>query len=215
MKGLIEFVPSVWSAKGEVLHGIMEEEYNRMFRSPEKSVAEIIEEASRKTGIDKHVIAKGLPIREFQHAFREFFRQMKGTVSFIEVEKEIDGANIGMSSIRADIVAGYPLTVLDLKTHIGRGKVLKQHYLQITSYALGLEAELKEPVDVGGILEVVNGRVRVLPFYISGTMRREVARLVAQKAKVCKKLNPEMPERSGEEFCNRCYFRRFCYEEHS
>jgi len=146
--------------------------------------------------------------------FREFFKRLRDCGGGVLSEVEIDGAQLGFSSIRADLVLkGPPAMVIDLKTHKHRGSSLKNSFLQITAYVLSLESQWKTAVDIGAVLEVVEADddvfLRLLPFHPSVQLRREVLRLISQKRKVCTSLNPCDPGLSDN--CGSCRFAQICY----
>ena len=123
---------------------------------------------SRGTGIDAHaIIGKDRPSAALKQ-FIAFFKELKDKGQLVESEKELDGKPLCLSSVRADIYVEPPSAVLDLKTHKHRGRSVLTYQLQITAYAMLIEAEQRTPVDIGGVLEIVpedDYRLRIFPFF--------------------------------------------------
>lgn len=206
-------VSTLASARGAVIHDILHQAYLEVFGKPRMSTSEIIEHHAREKGVDPHTLARLAMYEKIRSAFRDFFKHLRQQGADVHSELEIDGAQLGLSSVRADLVLRPPATVIDLKTHKHRGSTLREHMLQVTAYALALESQWKEPVDLGAVLEIVEAddevSLRVLPFYLSVQLRREVLRLISQKRGVCTVLDPPDPGLSDN--CGSCRFSPLCY----
>ena len=211
---LIESTPTIWSVKGSIIHEIAHQAYLEVFGRPSKSTQDIIRYHASRTNIDPHKIAALSPYEKIRSAFRDFFKDLRGNGVNVRSELEIDGAQLGLSSIRADIVLlDPPAAVIDIKTHKHRGPTLVNNFLQVTAYVLALESQWKAPVDVGAVLEILEAdddvQLRVLPFYPSVQLRREVLRRISQKRNVCTSIKPRDPGLSDS--CGSCRFAHVCY----
>lgn len=120
--------------------------------------------------------------------FKSFFEVLERHRVRWETEKRLDGAFLGITEARADLVIYDPLMVVELKTggYAYRNVQEPTTLYQLTLYALLIERETGRPADVGVVMDE---NLRFVPLPLGAKLRREVLRLIMQKDVACRSEN--------------------------